>query len=300
MGQPARIDRQAGRWALVDSIPFQMPVYCRNSPALFAAFSINPDKARALIPGNEIYPMRLWNKGLLIVSVIDYLDTNIGRYIEFSIGIACTHGARPAPRFLPALFLGHYGTGQWVWDLPVSTEISVKGGKGIWGMPKHQANLNYILGDKLVSSQYDIGEVFALKIEVERPPSCWLPVSAAAINYCAFRGLMMKSSLYFKGKLGFHAFKKGAARLTIGDHPRMQPLKGLEIDPDPIFAAFVPAANGVLDDHIESWFLSEAQLPTVVPEGMESVVHLGQGQEWLAPPVPLHDPADLANLVGRN
>ena len=29
--------------------------------------------------------------------------------------------------------------GQYVWDLPVSTEISVKGGKGIWGTPKHQA-----------------------------------------------------------------------------------------------------------------------------------------------------------------
>ena len=71
-----------------------MPVYCRNSPALFAVFSINADKARKLIPGNEIYPVRLWNAGLLVVSVIDYLETNIGRYIEFSIAIACTHGDR--------------------------------------------------------------------------------------------------------------------------------------------------------------------------------------------------------------
>ena len=36
MAQPARLQQQAGRWALVDGIPFQMPVYCRNSPALFA------------------------------------------------------------------------------------------------------------------------------------------------------------------------------------------------------------------------------------------------------------------------
>lgn len=289
MGHPARLDQQAGRWALVDGIPFQMPVYCKDSPALFAAFSINADKARKLIPGNEIHPLRLWNKGVLVVSVINYLNTNIGRYIEFSIAIACTHGARPAPRLLPGLLMNYYGTGQWVFDLPVSTEVSVKGGKGIWGMPKHQGNLNYIIGDKTVSSQYDQGGMFAVKIEIDRPKSCWLPVSMAGVNYTAFRGMLFKSSVFFKGKLGFSLFKKGSARLTIGDHPRVQALKGLEIDPDPILAAFLPAANGVLDDHSESWFLSETQLPATPPEGMESVVNLGQGQEWLPAPIPIDD-----------
>jgi hypothetical protein len=290
MGQPVRLDQQAGRWALVDGIPFQMPVYCRNSPALFAVFSIDADKARKLIPGNEIYPLRLWNRGLLVVSVIDYLNTNIGRYIEFSIAIACTHGSRPAPRFLPALFMNHYGTGQWVFDLPVSTEVSVKGGKGIWGMPKHQGNLNYIIGDDVVSSQYDEGGMFAMKIEVQKPKP-WMPVRMTGVNYTAFRGMLFKSSVYFHGKLGFHLFKKGSARLTLGEHPRVQPLKGLDIHPEPILAAFLPQANGVLDDHSESWFLSESTLPTTVPEGMESVVDLGQGQEWLAPPAPISDNA---------
>lgn len=289
MGQPSRIDQQAGRWALVDGIPFKMPVFCRNSPALFAVFRINAEKARRLIPGNEIWPMRLWKKALLVVSVIDYLDTNIGRYVEFSVAIACTHGAGPAPRLLPALFMGHYGTGQWVWDLPVSSEVSVKGGKGIWGMPKHQGNLNYIVGDKVVSSQYDLDGQFAVKIEIDRPKSAWMPVSMTGVNYCGFRGMLYKSSVYFKGKLGFNLMKKGSARLLIGDHPRVQPLKDLEIDPDPVLAAFLPAANGVLDDHFECWFLSEPKLLTVVPEGMESVVNLGQSQEWLAPPAPIGD-----------
>lgn len=287
MGMPRRLKRQAGRWALVDDIPFQMPVECKNSPALFAVFPINADKAKALIPGNEIYPFRLWNKGLLVVSVIDYLNTNIGKYIEFSIAIACTHGASPAPRLLPGIFMKYYGTGQWVFDLPVSTEVSVKGGKGIWGMPKHQANLNYVITDTTVSSQYDLDGQFAFKIEIDRPKKAWLPLNMGASNYCAFRGMLMRSDIYFRGKLGFNLFKKGSGRVLIGDHPRVQPLKTLEIEPDPILTAFLPEANGVLDDHIESWFLSFDQLPKVAPEGMESVVNLGQGQEWLAPPAPL-------------
>jgi len=287
MGRPARIDREAGRWSLVDAIPFRLPVYCRNSPALFAVFSIDAGKARALIPGDEIHPFRLWNRGLLVVSVIDYMDTNIGKYIEFSIAIACTHGGRPAPRMLPALFMGSYGTGQWVFDLPVSTEVSVKGGKGIWGMPKHQASLNYIIGERTVSSQYDLDGLLAMKVEIDRPVHTWLPMSTAAVNYCGFRGMLFKSTIYFKGKLGFRLFGKGSGRLLIGEHPRLAPLKALDIDPDPVLTAFLPEANGVLDDHFECWFLSEEALPSVVPEGMESVVNLGQSQQWPPPPIPV-------------
>jgi hypothetical protein len=231
--------------------------------------------------------------------VIDYLETNIGRYVEFSIAIACTQGSRPAPRLLPALFMNHYGTGQWVWELPVSSEVSVKGGKGIWGMPKHQANLNYIIGEEVVSSQYDQDGIFAVKIEVQRPKSCWMPVSMHGVNYTAFRGMLFKSGVYFHGKLGFHLFKKGSAKLIIGDHPRVQPLKELDINPDPILAAFLPQANGVLDDHSESWFLGETTLPATTPEGMEAVVNLGQSQEWLAPPAAVDDDAAIGHEFAR-
>lgn len=252
-----------------------------------AAFSINADKARSLLPGNEIYPLRLWNKGVLVITVIDYRDTVIGKYIEYSIAIACTHGSRPAPRLLPAVLMNTYGTGQYVYDLPVSTEISVKGGKGIWGMPKHQANLDFLITDTTVSAQYDKDGQFAMKVEIQKPRKAWFPLSMGGANYCQYRGMLMKSSLYFKAKAGFTFRKKGAAKLTIGDHPRVRALKDLEINEQPIFTAFIPAANGVLDDHYESWFLSFPEPPQARPEGFESVIDLGLSEEWLAPPKPL-------------
>ncbi|HEX3232863.1 MAG TPA: acetoacetate decarboxylase family protein [Gemmatimonadales bacterium] len=285
MAGPARLRQQAGRHALVDGIPFTLPVTCTPSPALMAAFPINPERAAALLAGNEVHPFRLWNRGLLVITVIDYLSTNIGTYIEFSIAIACTHGRRPAPRLLPALLMRHYGTGQCVIDLPVSTEISVKGGKGIWGMPKHRANLDFTVGDRVVSSQYDLDGELAMRIEIDRPARTWLPVNVGTANYCAFRGLLMKSYIYFRGHLGMGLLGKARARLTLGDHPRLAPLRQLEIAPKPLFTAFIPDAIGVLDDHFESWFLSFPQPPTGPPEGMESVVDLGLGEEWLPPPV---------------
>ncbi|WCM95013.1 acetoacetate decarboxylase family protein [Acidovorax sp. NCPPB 2350] len=284
MAIPARQRRLAGRHALVDGIPFTMPVNSEQSPALMAVFSIDADAAARLLPGGEVHPLRLWKRALLVLTVIHYKITDIGTYIEYSIAIACTHGRRPAPRLLPGLLMKTFGTGQYVWDLPVSTEVSVKGGKGIWGMPKHQASLDFVVGERWVSSQYDLDGQMMMRVDVRKPASAWLPVNMGAANYCAFRGMLMKSYIYFQGKLGFSLFKPGAARLLIGDHPRMAPLKTLDIDPDPIAAGFFPSTAGVLDDHFECWFLTEQQVPAQSIQGLETTYPLGQSQQWLAPP----------------
>ena len=284
MSIPKRVLNAAGRYSLVDGIPFKLPVTCEKSPVLMAAFPINAEKAQALMPGNDIFPLKVWNRGLLVITVVNYQITTIGKYIEYSIAIACTHGSKPAPRLLPALFMKAYDTGQYVYDLPVSTEISVKGGKGIWGMPKHQASLDFIIGDDAISAQYDCDGQFAMKIDIVRPKKTWLPINLGAVNFCEFRGMLFKSYIYFRGEVGLELFGKAKARLTIGDHPLVRALKTLEIDPQPIFTGFIAEANGVLDDHCESWFVSYPQAPTVKAEGMESVINLGLSQEWPPPP----------------
>jgi len=284
MAVPERQRRLEGRHALVDGIPFEMPVHGAQSPVMLAAFTINGDKARRQLPGNELFPVRLWgNRSLLLITVIDYRATDIGKYIEFSIGIACTHGDAPAPPFLPGLFMKYYGTGQYVVDLPVSTEVSVKGGKGIWGMPKHQANLDFIIDDRAVSSQYDKDGQMVMRIDIGNPGRAWVPLSGVAPNYCQFRGMLMKSYIYFDGKFGFSLFPRSGG-LTLGDHPRAAALKSLDIARRPLLTAFFPSIHGVLDDYFEGWFLTHDEPPMSSPEGLESVSHLQRGEDWLPPP----------------
>lgn len=283
MGIPKRIKILAGQYALVDTIPFRLPVQCSPSPVLMAVFPINADKAETLLPA-ETHPLRAGRKGFLVISVINYLDTDIGAYIEYSLGVACTHGLKPAPAVLPLLFRHCYGSGQYVLDLPVSTQISVKGGKGIWGMPKHQASLDFKTGTETISSQYDLGEKLVTYIEIGRPSSTPLPIRMGTANYCAFRGMLMKSRIYFRGKAGVCLFGSARAKLVLGDHPRATPLKELEIGDKPLMTAFLPHVVGTLDDHVESWFLHQEQPPTTAPEGMESVINLPLDKTWLPPP----------------
>lgn len=284
MGLPRRLKRETGLHALVDGIPFGMPIGAEHTPALMAAFSIDARKAAALLPGGEVRPIQLGGRGLLVVTVVNYIDTVIGKYIEFSVAIACRRGL---------------SVGQYVYDLPVSTEISVKGGKGIWGMPKHQANLDFQIAERTVSSQYDLDGQLAVRIEIEKPKSTWLPLNSKATNYCEFRGMLFKSDIYFIGSFGFSLFKRGAARLCLGDHPRVAPLKELDVRPDPIFTAFFPQIHGALDDHVESWFVLYPEPPTERPEGLESVVDLGLSQAWLTAPEPADDCPPAGVKVSR-
>lgn len=285
---PWRLRKERGEFALVDGIPFRLPVGSQRASALMAGFRIDADRARALLPGLDLQPVRLWRSGLLLVTVVDYQETVIGSYIEFSVAIACTRGRHPGPPLLPLVFRRACHMGQFVVDLPVSTEISVKGGKGIWGMPKHQASLDFKVGERTVSSQYDLDGRLAVRIEIDRPRQNWLPLRSGATNFSHFRGMIVKSDIYFRGSGGVILFRKGSGRLCLGDQPRVAPLKTLDIDPNPLFVAYFPSVVGLLDDHVESWFSACARPPAEQGEGMESVVDLGLGQTW--PPAPRPEP----------
>jgi len=286
MSIPARIKRYTGRFALVDGVPFTLPIQAKNTPAFMAGFFCNYEKAKALLPGNELHAFKFINgKAVFMVTVVNYLDTSIGKYIEYSIALACTQGKKPAPAMLPALFMKYYKTGQFILDLPVSTEISVKGGKGIWGMPKHKANLDFKVADNIVSAQYEKDGQFAFRIEIEKPKKCNFPVNVGARNYSHYRNMLMASSIYFKSKAGIRFGKSAKGNIYIGDHPRTQFMRNLEIQNKPFFTLYMPSANGILDDSFQCRFMTYDSKPNkVTPEGFETVFNLGLGEEWLPPP----------------
>ena len=280
---PRRLKRRHGRHALVDGIPFALPVRSFRMQALMAAFPVDTEQARTLLPPS-MAPVRLWSKTLLVVTVVNYQDTSIGKYIEYSVALTAARRDSDPPRLLPLVLPGLFRFGQYVVDLPVSTEVSVKGGKGIWGMPKHRANLDFVVEDERVSSQYDKDGDSGVYVEIDRPGGPRLPVAMGASNYCAFRGMLMKSDIYFRGRAEVGLPGRAQGRVRFGDLERVQPLKRLDVGEKPVFTVFFPEAHGVLDDYMESWFLPYAQAPAERPEGLESVIDLGLGEEWLPPP----------------
>jgi hypothetical protein len=98
----------------------------------------------------------------------------------------------------------------------------------------------------------------------------------------------MKSDIYFEASGDIALGRDAKARLVLGDAPGVAPLKALRPSAKPLFTAYLPEAHGILDDHYEAWFLTAATAGDAarIPGGdpLESVVGLGQGQEWLPGP----------------
>lgn len=285
---PRRQRALAGRDSLVDGIPFSLPVNSLDSPALMAAFTADLEGIRRLLPGDELVPVRLpGGRGILLVTVIDYRTTDIGAYVEFSIAFACAHRRAGSPLLATLLRERTTAVGQYVWDLPVSSQVSVKGGKGIWGMPKHRANLDFRVDDREMSSQYDLDGQLCLRITVQRPRGPKVPLrNFGAANYCQFRGMLMKSTIFFSDDVEVAVGRWAKAEIRLGPHPRMDPLRELDLSPDPLFVACLPHSHGILDDHYEGWFLTSADPPDPArpPEGLDSVVDLPIDESWLPAP----------------
>jgi hypothetical protein len=292
-----RITWLEGRFANVDGIPFHMPIGTKTSPALFAAFSIDARRAAAMLPGQELHPFRILNRGVLLLAVVDYHDTTIGKYIEFCIGIMVTRGPTPAPPMVPLAMQNRFGTGVYIYDLPVSTEISVKGGRSIWGMAKRKANLDYIVADDMVSSQYDLDGQLVMRIDIPHPKPL-VPFRLDGAGYGDSRGMLWKSYTHVRGRLGVSVLTD-RIRLLIGDHPRMDVIKGLDINPRALFSGFTPVIDGVLDDHTESWFLTADAPPGPPAEGLKDLVGLGLSQEWLPPPDRVRSDRMMAEMTPR-
>ena len=123
-----------------------------------------------------------------------------------------------------------------------------------------------------------------MRIEIDRPRSERIPLALPAINYSAFRGMLNRSAIYVRGRAGLRGPLRSPARLTLGPHPRVDPLRALEIGRRPLFAAYMPETRGVLGDHNETWFLAYDEPPGQTPEGLEAVAGLGRSEDWLEPP----------------
>jgi hypothetical protein len=96
----------------------------------------------------------------------------------------------------------------------------------------------------------------------------------------------MKSTIYFSGQVEIGLGPKAKAQLLLGDHPRMNPLRDLDISSNPLVTLTLPHVSGGLDDHFEGWLLTSRTPPDpdAPPEGLESVVGLANDESWLPAP----------------
>ena len=85
-------------------------------------------------------------------------------------------------------------------------------------------------------------------VEIDRPGGLKLPLRMGAANFCSFRGMLMKSYVYFQGKGTFAFGPRARARLEIGSLPRLRPRVVGRIEAIPLERQ---VAAGVAEDRLQ-------------------------------------------------
>ncbi len=112
---------------------FKLPILYRRLDTFFAMFGADHRAAAALLPSPRMKPVKVWpGRAAVVLNAFNYLDTDIGPYGEFSVGVPCT--MRHAGRRL---------WGVYVHRLPVTTEIAMVGGIEVWGYPKFLCDMKF-------------------------------------------------------------------------------------------------------------------------------------------------------------
>ncbi len=115
-----------------------------------AVFPARYRALRDLLPGSDYVPARLApGLGAIVLTCLEYRDTDIGPYDEVLIGVMLSHPsvrANPPGRMLVDELRGRPGH-AFVWHLPMATTIALRGGIDFHNLPKFLASIEFADAD---------------------------------------------------------------------------------------------------------------------------------------------------------
>lgn len=121
---------------------FKAPFFIRDANVMGAFFLCDYVEAQALT-GPSFKPVRLpFGKAIFAIHSIEYHDTDIGSYNEVALAIVVQRpgtGLLQRARSLHSLLKAQFHA--YIFELPVTTKLSVAGGKGLLRYPKHLADI---------------------------------------------------------------------------------------------------------------------------------------------------------------
>ena len=129
----------------------------------------------------------------------------------------------------PSAFLDEVG--GYVWYLPVTSESARALGVEPWGYPKEIAEITHEERGRRRRTTVDVGDERLVTVEVDRPRT--LPRRESAASYTVREGRLLRERLTLSGEVGVWPLG-GAARFSLGDHPRADRLRALNLGRRPL------------------------------------------------------------------
>lgn len=231
-----------GSTKLSDGTDAQMPLLTYRARTFAAFFTISAAKAHALLPSDELRPVRITpRRALIMVQAMEYTDKNIDPYREFAFSIPVrrsSHADVPGLSF--AKWLTAQGGASYITHLAVDTEQALLIGWEILGFPKFIAEieLSESSTERIAEAAFEGESIFTFAVkktstqkEQRREFSIY---SLSPVENKLFQ-IPYQSETTVGTKLG-----SSSARLHLGSHAAADELRDLDIAPVPVLALDIP------------------------------------------------------------
>jgi hypothetical protein len=215
--------------------PVRLPILYADGTALLAFFWVDPVRARRLLEGSGLEPLRFpGRRALLALGFYDYRETTIGPYHEVGSALAVVPTGAPSSG-LAALELLRAGrrrrAGFRVLDLPVSTPIADVGGRELWGLPKFLTRLPLRVEASSVDGQVlDPGGAVPLLALSGTVRWRWPGPALDLVLYSRLDGRRLRTVVDVRGAFRFSSGSEVQLALGPGRHRMAENLQALGVD----------------------------------------------------------------------
>lgn len=213
---------------------FRLPVLYRRLDCFFAVCSADREAVGRLLPSDRLRPLPVRpGRCLLALNAFNYLDTDLGPYGEFSVGVPCL---LKRPGRLPA-------SGIYIHRLPVTEELAMVAGIEEWGYPKFTCDMEFENTGMRNAVRLSHQGNAILELAVKKSG----PAIGAAVDLNTFTvkdGNIITTLIRSSSMVRFAPF--GKAELHTGDHEMGRELAGLSLGRRPLVTGDLLDANMLL------------------------------------------------------
>jgi hypothetical protein len=228
-----------------------VPVFYQDVMSIGAMFLASWEGLRALVPSPRMYPLRVMpGQGILYLSALEYRETDIGPYNEFSIMVPFTLD-KPSPMFTGILRKAPEEPNVYVRHLPVTTEIAMSAGIEFAGYPKFLAAIDFEHEADWVHCRLAEEGRHILTLSGRKLPVQHAPRSRARL-FTTRNGRLLRSEMISSERGMAESRDSSHVRLELGDHPIAQELKSLNIGRMSAYQ-YMPGYQFLLTPVIESF-----------------------------------------------
>lgn len=236
--------------------PSRIPVFYYDATMLTAAFPARLDALRLLLPDPRFVPARLApGLGLVVVSALEYRDTDIGPYNELAIAIVLNE---------PRLRLNLPGRALWdavfrpeekhafIVHLPVTTEIALRGGVDFYNFPKFLAGIEFAQERDARTCRLTEGREHVLTLSAD-PIATPRSTRSDLFSHLYMDGQPQRAQFKMHERRTGTCRRRGAAEVVLGDrHPIARELAGVLVSRKSVQYQLTTRMEGVLfgPDHL--------------------------------------------------